>query len=44
MKRYLLVAFTMLASLSIYAQSGDISGKIKDEKGEGIPFANISIL
>jgi len=44
MKRYLLVAFTMLASLSIYAQSGDISGKIKDEKGEGIPFATISIL
>ena len=44
MKRYLLVALTMLASLSIYAQSGDISGKIKDEKGEGIPFATVAIL
>lgn len=43
-KIYLLsLMFTFFAVLG-YAQSGEISGKIVDENGEGIPFANVAIV
>ena len=39
---------TLLSSLAIVfaamAQNGDISGKVRDEKGEGIPFANVVLV
>ena len=31
-------------ALATFAQNGEISGKITDEKGEAIPFANVSIV
>ncbi len=44
MKRLLLSVFLFFSVNVILAQSGDISGKIKDEKGEGIPFATVAVV
>ena len=44
MKRILLSVFLFLSANILLAQSGDISGKIKDEKGEGIPFATVAVV
>jgi hypothetical protein len=44
MKRILLSVFLFLSANVLLAQSGDISGKIKDEKGEGIPFATVAVV
>jgi outer membrane receptor protein involved in Fe transport len=43
-KIYLLTLLFSVVSLFSLAQSGEISGKITDEKGEGIPFANVAIV
>ncbi len=45
MKRnYFLSILLSVVSLTMFAQSGEISGKIVDENGEAIPFANISLV
>lgn len=38
-----LLSFVMVA-FAVYAQNGEVSGKVVDEKGEGIPFANVVIV
>ena len=35
-----LIVFFLVAS----AQGGEISGKVTDENGEGIPYANVQIV
>lgn len=37
------LAFLMLGVVSLLAQTGELSGKITDENGEGLPFANIAV-
>ena len=44
MKKILLSVFLFISANVLLAQTGDISGKIKDEKGEGIPFATVSVV
>lgn len=41
----LLYAFilSVLASATLVAQTGEIQGKVVDETGEGIPFANVAV-
>jgi len=42
--RFSLLAFLLLASTMLLAQAtSSIRGKVKDEKGEGIPFVNIQL-
>lgn len=42
MNRFLLVSFLLLFSLQLMAQSGKVSGQLKDQTtGETIPFANV---
>lgn len=43
-KNYFLVLMFTVLSLGLFAQSGEISGKITDENGEGIPFASVAIV
>lgn len=43
-KNYLLTFLLSVLSTFIFAQSGEISGKVTDENGEGIPFANVAIV
>lgn len=43
-KIYLLTLLFSVVSIFAMAQSGEISGKIIDERGEGIPFANVAIV
>lgn len=43
-KKYFLSILLSFVSLAIFAQSGEISGKVIDENGEPIPFANITIV
>lgn len=43
-RKYFLSFLLSFASLALFAQSGEISGKIVDENGEAIPFANIAIV
>jgi len=42
-KQYVFLLFTLLFSFVSFAQSGNIQGRIIDEKGLPIPFANIII-
>ena len=44
MRIILLFLTLVLVPISMFSQVGEISGKVKDEKGEGIPFATIVIL
>jgi len=44
MKKLFTLIGLFLASIGVYAQSGEISGRILDENGEGIPFANVVIV
>ena len=43
-RKYFLSFLLSFVSLVLFAQSGEVSGKIVDENGEAIPFANISIV
>lgn len=43
-KIYLLTLLFSVVALFSMAQSGEISGKITDERGEGIPFANVALV
>lgn len=43
-KNYFLSFLLSFITAALFAQSGEISGKITDENGEAIPFANISIV
>ncbi|MFT5828569.1 MAG: outer membrane receptor for ferrienterochelin and colicin, partial [Urechidicola sp.] len=43
-KNYFLVLMFSILSLGLFAQSGEISGKITDENGEGVPFASVAIV
>jgi len=43
-KNYFLVLMFSIFSLAMFAQSGEISGKITDENGEGVPFASVAIV
>jgi 4-hydroxythreonine-4-phosphate dehydrogenase len=43
-KNYFLALVFSMLSLGLFAQSGEISGKITDENGEGIPFASVAIV
>ncbi|MGB1247946.1 MAG: hypothetical protein ACPG4Z_03615, partial [Chitinophagales bacterium] len=43
-KNYLLTVLMTILTLFAVAQNGEISGKITDENGEGIPFANVAIV
>ncbi|MCB9227251.1 MAG: carboxypeptidase regulatory-like domain-containing protein [Chitinophagales bacterium] len=43
-KNYILVLLMSIFSIVAMAQSGEISGKITDENGEGIPFASVAIV
>jgi outer membrane receptor protein involved in Fe transport len=43
-KNYFLVLLFSILTMGLMAQSGEISGKISDENGEGIPFANVIIV
>ena len=43
-KNYFLSFLMSFVALATFAQNGEISGKITDEKGEAIPFANVSIV
>ena len=43
-KNYFLVLMFSFLSLGLFAQSGEISGKITDENGEGVPFASVAIV
>lgn len=42
-KLYVLVLFTVLSSISIFAQEGNIQGVITDEQGLFVPYATVSI-
>lgn len=44
MKKLLLSVCMLFSASYIFAQTGDISGKVKDEKGEGIPFATVTVV
>lgn len=44
MKKIFTLLCVLVSFLSMHAQNGDISGKLTDENGEGIPFANVIIL
>ncbi len=33
----------LMASGAVHAQTGEIQGKVVDDKGEGIPYANVSV-
>lgn len=45
MLKHLFLIFTMLAvAIFAQAQSAEISGKVTDDKGEPVPFANVSTL
>jgi len=43
-KNYFLVLLFTVLSLGVFAQSGEISGKVTDESGEGVPFASVVIV
>ena len=43
-KKYFLSILLFFVSMAIFAQSGEISGKVVDENGESIPFANITVV
>lgn len=44
MKRFLFSICCLLVSFSVFAQSGELSGKITDkDSGEGLPFANVYV-
>ncbi|MFH2141901.1 MAG: TonB-dependent receptor [Bacteroidota bacterium] len=44
-RKILLIIIAVFASFSFFAQSGTLKGKVIDvETGEGIPFANVSII
>lgn len=43
-KNYFVSFLLSFISIALFAQSGEVSGKIIDENGEAIPFANISIV
>jgi len=44
MKRFLLTLAGIVLSLGLYAQTGEIQGKIVDpENGEGLPFATVTV-
>ena len=43
-KNYFLVLLFSLFTLGAFAQSGEISGKITDQSGEGVPFASVVIV
>lgn len=43
-KNYFLSFLLSFISAALFAQSGEISGKLIDENGEAIPFANISLV
>lgn len=43
MKRFLsALCFWVLGTCFVYAQSGEITGTVTDENGEGVPFANVA--
>ena len=43
-RKYFLSFLLAFVSVALFAQSGEISGKVVDEKGQPIPFANIFIV
>ncbi len=43
-KILLCVLAGILVSYTTYAQSSEISGKVTDENGEGIPFSNVAVV
>ncbi|MEZ4979765.1 MAG: carboxypeptidase regulatory-like domain-containing protein [Chitinophagales bacterium] len=43
-KKYFLFLMFSILSAFVFAQSGEISGKIVDENGEGIPFASVAVV
>lgn len=43
-KNYFLSFLLSFITVALFAQSGEISGKLIDENGQAIPFANISIV
>jgi len=41
-KKLSLVAITMLCSVLLFAQARIITGQVRDDKGEAVPFATVS--
>ncbi len=44
MKKIVTLLSLLMAVFALRAQNGDISGKVIDENGDGIPFANVAIV
>src|SRR5436190_9222 len=44
MKKVLILLGLISCFIAGYSQNGEISGKVTDESGEGIPFANVVIV
>ncbi|MFN8309439.1 MAG: carboxypeptidase regulatory-like domain-containing protein [Chitinophagales bacterium] len=44
MKKFLTLFVALMGGLAAYAQSGDITGKVTDDKGEALPYANVAII
>ncbi len=42
MRRIIVATFLIFQAAYLLAQTGEITGRITDEKGEGIPFANVA--
>src|SRR5258708_6039249 len=44
MKKIITLLGFLAIVFAVHAQNGDISGKVTDENGEGIPFANVVLV
>jgi outer membrane receptor protein involved in Fe transport len=44
MKKIVTLVCFIIGSISLFAQNGEISGKVRDENGEGIPYANVVLV
>ncbi|MDB5282810.1 MAG: outer rane cobalamin receptor protein [Bacteroidota bacterium] len=44
MKKILTLLSFLISAFALQAQNGDISGKVVDDNGEGIPFANVVLV
>ncbi|MFN8286809.1 MAG: carboxypeptidase-like regulatory domain-containing protein [Chitinophagales bacterium] len=44
MKKIVTLLSFVLAVFALKAQNGEISGKVVDENGEGVPFANVAVV
>lgn len=43
MQRILMLFLSVMLTLAGYAQTGEVSGRVVDERGEGVPFASVAV-